>query len=148
MEMGWFAGHSMTCYPFSLCVLCVLCGSFFEALLESNHSASQFSSLEELAMIRPSLLVSVLVLVPALPLVGSGGDKGGKDKEDPLIAAMKFVKVPKGTFWMGWNTDNKKSKQVEIKQDFELAAYTVTQEQWQTIMGTNPSEFSRQGKSK
>jgi serine/threonine protein kinase/formylglycine-generating enzyme required for sulfatase activity len=64
--------------------------------------------------------------------------------EDPLIAGMKFVRVPKGTFWM--SRDGKNAQvQVTIGADFELAAYTVTQEQWQTVMGTNPSEFSRQG---
>jgi formylglycine-generating enzyme required for sulfatase activity len=92
-----------------------------------------------------SLTLVAFVLAPALPLVGS---QGGKDKEDPLIAAMKFVKVPKGTFWMGWDSTNKQSKQVQIKEDFELAAYTVTQEQWQEVMGNNPSWFSRQGGGK
>ena len=68
--------------------------------------------------------------------------KGPKDNED-LIAAMKFVKVPGGTFWMGWDSDNKQNRQVQIEQDFELAAYTVTQGQWQELMGNNPSAFSR-----
>jgi formylglycine-generating enzyme required for sulfatase activity len=67
------------------------------------------------------------------------------DKEDPLIGAMKFVKVPKGTFWMGGSSAKPPTKQVEIKEDFELAAYTVTQEQWQALMGYNPSWFSRSG---
>src|ERR1700682_2817432 len=92
-----------------------------------------------------SLAVAAFVLVPALPLVASQG--GGKDKEDPLLAGMKFVKVPKGTFWM--SKDGKNAQvQVEIKEDFELAAYTVTQEQWQAVMGNNPSFFSRNGKGK
>jgi formylglycine-generating enzyme required for sulfatase activity len=93
-------------------------------------------------MLRCSWMVVALGLVPALPLLGSQG--GGKQKEDPLIAAMKFMKVPKGVFWMGGGTDRAPTKQVEIKQDFELAAYTVTQEQWQALMDTNPSYFSRQ----
>jgi formylglycine-generating enzyme required for sulfatase activity len=90
--------------------------------------------------------VVMFVLFPALPLLSSSGD--GKDKDDPLIAAMKFVKVPKGEFWMGWESMKKQSKQVEIKANFELAAYTVTQEQWETIIGKNPSAFSRQGQFK
>jgi formylglycine-generating enzyme required for sulfatase activity/serine/threonine protein kinase len=68
--------------------------------------------------------------------------------EDPLIRDMKFVKVPKGTFWMGWDSEQKQSKQVPIAEDFELAAYTVTQEQWEKVMGKNPSWFSRQGEGK
>jgi formylglycine-generating enzyme required for sulfatase activity len=91
-----------------------------------------------------SLAVVAFLLVPALPLVGS---QGGKDKEDTLIAGMKFVKVPKGTFWM--SKDYKHAQvQVEIKADFELAAYTVTQELWEAVMGNNPSYFARQGKGK
>jgi hypothetical protein len=68
--------------------------------------------------------------------------------EDPLIRDMKFVRVPKGTFWMGWDSEKKQSKQVTIDQDFELAAYTVTQGQWEAVMGSNPSWFSRQGGGK
>jgi len=98
-------------------------------------------------MIRLKLLVMAVVLgfVPELPLVGGEGDKREEGKEDALIAAMKFVKVPKGTFWMGWESVGKKSKQVTIAADFELAAYTVTQEQWEAVMGKNPCSFSRQG---
>jgi formylglycine-generating enzyme required for sulfatase activity len=92
------------------------------------------------------LAMVAFVLVPALPLLGNPA--GGKDKDDPLIAGMKFVKVPKGTFWMGWDSLSKQSKQVQIPKDFELAAYTVTQEQWQAVMGNNPSAFSRTGSSK
>ncbi len=67
-------------------------------------------------------------------------------QDGPL--GMKFVKLPKATFWMGWSSDTKQSKQVPIDADFELAAYTVTQAQWQEVMGANPSSFSRQGGNK
>jgi formylglycine-generating enzyme required for sulfatase activity len=55
------------------------------------------------------------------------------------------VRVPKGTFWMGWTSDKKQSKQVTIDKDFELGVYTVTQEQWQALMLDNPSVYSRYG---
>jgi formylglycine-generating enzyme required for sulfatase activity len=93
-----------------------------------------------------SVAALAFISVLALPLVGCQG--AGKDSEVPLVAAMKFVKVPKGTFWMGWESVNMKSKQVEIQQDFELAAYTVTQAQWEAVMDTNPSYCSRQGQGK
>ncbi len=77
----------------------------------------------------------------------AGRDEGGPPlAADALIREMLFVPVPKGTFWMGWASGKKESKQVTITEDFELAAYTVTQEQWQTVMKENPSYFSRQGK--
>jgi formylglycine-generating enzyme required for sulfatase activity len=81
---------------------------------------------------------------------GSAPLRGPIVKKD-LISAMKFVKVPKGTFWMGGGSDendNRNRKKVEIKEDFELAAFTVTQQQWQAVMGKNPSYFSRTGGGK
>src|SRR5580658_1502793 len=60
-----------------------------------------------------------------------------KPKDGPL--GMKFVPLPKGTFYMGWDSEKKKSTKTEIKADFEIAVYTVTQGQWQELMGNNPS---------
>jgi formylglycine-generating enzyme required for sulfatase activity len=89
----------------------------------------------------PAFLVTVVCLI-VLTLPVAGGDKGRKNKEDSLVAGMKFVKVTKGTFWMGGGNGAPGNFQVKIKEDFELAAYTVTQEQWETIMGNNPSWHS------
>jgi eukaryotic-like serine/threonine-protein kinase len=130
--------------------------------------------LEDHPMVRltRSLVVVTFMVVPTLTLIGcqrggkttehppsTNNESGGKGTEQVSATTaknfnyqdgplgMKFVKMPKGTFWMGWGSIGKpESKQVEIKQDFELAAYTVTQEQWETVMGKNPSYFSRQGK--
>ena len=92
-------------------------------------------------MMRPTHLFGVMLpaLFLALPLLGGAADRGDKGKDDPLIAAMKFVKVPKGTFWMGGGSAKPPTRQVEIKEDFELAAYTVTQGQWETVMGSGES---------
>jgi formylglycine-generating enzyme required for sulfatase activity len=57
---------------------------------------------------------------------------------------MTFVRLPKGTFYMGWDDRlEKKGVKTEIKEDFEIAVHDVTQGQWQAIMGNNPSFFSR-----
>lgn len=85
---------------------------------------------------------------------GSGGGGGGglapaeppKRKDGPL--GMKFVPLPKGTFYMGWNGEKGSAKKKEIKEDFEIAIHTVTQGQWQEVMGKNPSYFSRDGNGK
>jgi formylglycine-generating enzyme required for sulfatase activity len=45
---------------------------------------------------------------------------------------------------MGWDGQTK-GKKTEIKEDFEIAVHTVTQGQWQAVMGNNPSYFSRLG---
>ena len=69
-----------------------------------------------------------------------------KPKDGPL--GMKFVPLPKATFYMGWNGQKGSAKKTQIKEDFEIAIHTVTQGQWQEVMGTNPSWFSRDGKGK
>jgi formylglycine-generating enzyme required for sulfatase activity len=59
---------------------------------------------------------------------------------------MTFVRLPKGTFYMGWTgVPFQRAKKTEIKEDFEIAVHDVTQGQWEAIMGNNPSWFSRKG---
>jgi formylglycine-generating enzyme required for sulfatase activity len=69
-----------------------------------------------------------------------------KPKNGPL--GMKFVPLPKATFYMGWDGTKGSAKKTEIKEVFEIAIHTVTQGQWQEVMGNNPSWFSRDGKVK
>jgi formylglycine-generating enzyme required for sulfatase activity len=64
---------------------------------------------------------------------------------------MKLVRAPKGRFLMGSpegengrKTDENRHE-VQISRDFYLGAYEVTQKQYQTVMGTNPSYFSATG---
>jgi formylglycine-generating enzyme required for sulfatase activity len=61
---------------------------------------------------------------------------------------MTFVRLPKGTFYMGWgsfDSPGTKGVKTEIPEDFEIAVHDVTQGQWLTVMGENPSYFSRFG---
>jgi formylglycine-generating enzyme required for sulfatase activity len=69
-----------------------------------------------------------------------------KPKDGPL--GMKFVPLPKGTFYMGWDGEKGSAKKTEIKEDFQIAIHPVTQGQWQAVMGKNPSWFSRDGGGK
>jgi hypothetical protein len=78
-------------------------------------------------------------------------DSKGCDPADAILerdnsVLMTFVRLPKGTFYMGWDDSvKKKGVKTEIKADFEIAVHDVTQGQWQAVMGNNPSYFSRQG---
>jgi uncharacterized protein (TIGR02996 family) len=56
---------------------------------------------------------------------------------------MRFAAVPAGSFWMGGGGGRAGHKQVEIAESFGLGICPVTQEQWQALMGDNPSWFSR-----
>ncbi|WP_407356289.1 formylglycine-generating enzyme family protein [Methanolobus sp. WCC5] len=63
-------------------------------------------------------------------------------------AGMQFVKIPVGEFYMGApegemysDKDERPVHQVSIGYEFYIGVYEVTQEQWKTVMGTDPSEF-------
>jgi hypothetical protein len=60
-------------------------------------------------------------------------------RECDASVLMTFVRLPKGTFYMGWIGTPGSAKETQIKQDFEIAVHDVTQGQWQAIMGNNPS---------
>src|SRR5262249_29387112 len=64
---------------------------------------------------------------------------------EPDVLGMKFVPVPKGTFWMGGGGGTPGERQMTIEHDFWAAIHPVTQGQWQGLMGNNPSYFSRTG---
>ncbi len=79
-------------------------------------------------------------------------DSGGCEPGDAVLerdnsVLLTFVRLPKGTFFMGWG-ESMKCVETEIKEDFEIAVHDVTQGQWEAIMGNNPSSFSRNGKSR
>jgi formylglycine-generating enzyme required for sulfatase activity len=64
---------------------------------------------------------------------------------------MQFVLIPSGTFVMGGDPVSEQADENENprhKVTFPSALYigkfTVTQSQWQEIMGTNPSHFPGQ----
>jgi len=54
---------------------------------------------------------------------------------------MVFALVPKGKSWLGGRAGKVGTKEIEIRQDFYLGVYEVTQEEWEKVMGKNPSSF-------
>jgi formylglycine-generating enzyme required for sulfatase activity len=61
---------------------------------------------------------------------------------------MEFVKVPKGTGWLGGGGGKEGETKVVIERDFYLGKYEVTQAEWEAVMQKNPSFFSRTGPGK
>jgi formylglycine-generating enzyme required for sulfatase activity len=90
--------------------------------------------LSHCVLVAPCLVVAALTANPVWA-------QAPKPKDGPL--GMKFVPLPKATFYMGWNGQKGSAKKTEIKEDFEIAIHTVTQGQWQEVMGNNPSWCSR-----
>jgi hypothetical protein len=58
---------------------------------------------------------------------------------------MQFVRVPKGKAWLGGGGGRPGDREVAIPYDLYLGKYEVTQEEWQKVMGSNPSHFARTG---
>jgi formylglycine-generating enzyme required for sulfatase activity len=83
-----------------------------------------------------SALFMLLFLQPAM-----AQRKYNKTSTDPMQIYM--VMVQGGSFDLGSNdeaADRKPAHTVKLK-DYYIGAYEVTQRQWRTIMGTNPSTF-------
>ena len=58
---------------------------------------------------------------------------------------MEFVLIPAGAFLMGavdGESEERPVHMVQISQPFYLGTYSVTQAQWQSITGENPSRFA------
>ena len=66
-------------------------------------------------------------------------------KELSNSIGMKLLLIPKGTFMMGspeseeGRRENESQHEVTISNDYYLGAYEVTQTQYQTVIGNNPS---------
>jgi len=65
---------------------------------------------------------------------------------------FEFVNIPKGEFQMGEAASDRHAfrdeipiHRVTIPEDFQIGKYEVTQAQWMTVMGSNPSNFRNDG---
>src|SRR5580658_652881 len=88
-----------------------------------------------------------LSLVIALASSVHAQEKKDPPKNFTNSIGMKFVWIPPGTFMMGSPTSEAKrggdeiQHKVTLTKGFYMGAYTVTQEEWQEVMGNNPSFF-------
>ncbi len=75
------------------------------------------------------------------------GASSGASSDVVNSIGMKFVRVPKGTFLMGSPRGNpnadldERQHEVTISRDFSIGAFECTQEQYERVMGKNPSQF-------
>jgi formylglycine-generating enzyme required for sulfatase activity len=112
---------------------------------------------------RPSAVTRVVLIAATLASLGCCGESQKAATDAPEVVAasgeipreltldfadgvkMETVLVPAGTFTMGSGRgpfeSERPAHQVTISRPFYLGKYPVTQEQWQAIVGTNPSRF-------
>src|SRR5262249_53675937 len=89
---------------------------------------------------------------PVTPDLGGTQITGAKAITNTV--GMKLVLIPAGRFTMGSpETEEERDEEerqhpVEIAQPFYLGVYEVTQQEYQEVMGTNPSYFATAGKGK
>jgi formylglycine-generating enzyme required for sulfatase activity/serine/threonine protein kinase len=92
---------------------------------------------------------------PAPPPVGEVGApmKAGEVRDDNGLK-MKFAYIPPGEFMMGSpeseavRNGNEKQHRVRITKPFYMAVFSVTQSEYERVMGKNPSWFSSTGNGK
>jgi formylglycine-generating enzyme required for sulfatase activity len=73
------------------------------------------------------------------PLAG-GPEKTERAPRHKNSLGMEFVLVPRGKAWLGGGA-GRPGTEVEIGYDFYLGQYEVTQEEWERVLGLNPSTF-------
>ena len=78
-------------------------------------------------------------------MTGSGTGYQAGDTWTDSVTGMEFVWVPGGCFNMGSNEGGSDEKPIhEVCLDgFWMGKYEVTQKEWQSIMGNNPSYFKK-----
>jgi len=98
---------------------------------------------------KPWLVIVVvaigLLIVPFILSKGCKAKLGVNPAADTSITEVTpaMIKVEGGTFYMGSNggeNDEHPVHQVRVA-SFYISKYEVTQKEWQTVMGSNPSEF-------
>ena len=94
------------------------------------------------------LLFLTLAATLALHLSLRAQEKKEQPKQFTNSVGMKFVWIPPGSFVMGspkeekQRNDSEAQHKVTLTKGFYMGVYLVTQEQWQEVMGKNPSQFT------
>jgi formylglycine-generating enzyme len=100
---------------------------------------------EDLLMVR--LFVLSLVAALASDCLIQAQLKKDPPKNFTNSIGMKFVWIPPGSFMMGSpkeeieRNNNETQHKVKLTKGFYMGVHLVTQEQWQAVMGKNPSRF-------
>src|ERR1035438_1922459 len=125
--------------------------------LADYHIAFEIPMKPSKVTLSKSLMTRLFCLVLVAAFVTLAGDLSGyvpdrkpDNKEPPKhftnSIGMKFVRIPPGKFMMGSPKEEvqRGAKEIQHKvtltKGFYMGVYTVTQEEWQALMGNNRSE--------
>lgn len=117
-------------------------------LLTHFSQAAQHGDTPESEKVAPNAPVVASHRAPDVPKENVA-NRGEKRPRPPIINSlgMKFVWIPAGQFTMGSPKEevdrkaNETQHRVTLTKGFYLGVHLVTQEQWQSVMGNNPSTF-------
>jgi len=95
-----------------------------------------------------NIMIAVIAILSLLCLFYvKKTERDKKNNRESILQALadKMVTIPGGTFTMGATIgdtiDNEKPSHLVTISTFRLSKYEVTQEEWEAVMGNNPSKF-------
>ncbi len=128
-------------------------------LVEGSNAAQKSGSFQAVsnptpspvAPMSPSLPATSMISAPTATLArGSGSRELSDQPRNRALVIGRGIKIevaliPAGEFQMGSNDyeNERPIHTVTLPQPFYMGKFPVTQEQWKTVMGTNPSNFKR-----
>jgi formylglycine-generating enzyme required for sulfatase activity len=102
--------------------------------------------------VRPPVAEGPPLLTPSRAANGDPEESGGVRYLVTNSIGMTLVRIPAGEFRMGSAASDRQAQEqekpqhrVQIPKPFYLGAHEVTQAQYRSVMGTNPSHFSLTG---
>ena len=117
--------------------------------MEAEHKRRE----EELRKKEEELQARERVVVQERKVESSSNENLSTPKTYTNSLGMEFVLIPAGEFMMGAvpqdkeaGDDEKPQHNVKITKPFYMGKYPVTQEEWEKLMGNNPSKFKQAGK--
>ncbi|MBA2115133.1 protein kinase domain-containing protein [Bremerella alba] len=95
-----------------------------------------------------SVVKQLATAIPKLKIVWNGGildPDAAPTVSFTNLRGMSFALVPHGKAWLGGSDGKPGTQEIVFTEDFYLGTTEVTQEQWHSVMGRNPSFFQKPG---
>lgn len=135
--------HQRTVASLFLCLLLTFCCGVMTVQAEMK---SQFWPLMEDEVLVDQDVEVEQVIAAQFEVIAAHIEARGEATTDPT-SGMAFVSIDSGCFQMGNDKGDVAVKPVHkvCVERFSMGQYEVTQQQWQAIMGDNPSRFNQGG---